>query len=83
MRLRAYLILMLSLLMASCVTSKKVNLMQEAGKKGIPEYADTLSYEDYEMRIGDRLYVYVYSVDERISNMFNHPCNQHHRNICK
>ena len=71
MRLRAYLILMLSLLMASCVTSKKVNLMQEAGKKGIPEYTDTLSYEDYEMRIGDRLYVYVYSVDERISNMFN------------
>lgn len=45
--------------------------MQEAGKNGIPEYTDTLSYEDYEIRIGDRLYVYVYSVDERISNMFN------------
>lgn len=45
--------------------------MQEAGKKGIPTYTDTLSYEDYEIRIGDRLYVYVYSVDERISNMFN------------
>lgn len=71
MRLRAYLILMLSLLMASCVTSKKVNLMQEPGKNGIPAYADTLSYADYEIRIGDRLYVYVYSVDERISNMFN------------
>ena len=71
MRLRAYLILMLSLLMASCVTSKKVNLMQEPGKNGIPSYADTLSYADYEIRIGDRLYVYVYSVDERISNMFN------------
>ena len=71
MRLRTFWILMLSLLMASCVTSKKVNLMQEPGKNGIPAYADTLSYADYEIRIGDRLYVYVYSVDERISNMFN------------
>ena len=71
MRLRTYWILMLSLLMASCVTSKKVNLMQEPGKNGIPLYADTLSFADYEIRIGDRLYVYVYSVDERISNMFN------------
>lgn len=62
---------MLPLLMASCVTSRKVNLMQEAGVKGIPQYTDTLSYEDYQLRIGDRLYIYVYSVDERISNMFN------------
>lgn len=57
--------------MASCVTSRKVNLMQEAGTHGIPQYADTLSYEDYQIRIGDRLYVYVYSVDERVSKMFN------------
>ena len=71
MRLRAYLILMLSICMASCVTSRKVNLLQEAGKKGIPSYADTLSYEDYRVRVGDRLYVYVYSIDERVSSMFN------------
>ena len=71
MRLRAYLILILSICLASCVTSKKVNLMQEAGKKGIPSYADTLSYEDYRVRTGDRLYVYVYSIDERVSRMFN------------
>lgn len=71
MRLRAYLILMLSICLASCVTSKKVNLLQEAGKHGIPSYADTLSYEDYRVRTGDRLYVYVYSIDERVSSMFN------------
>lgn len=45
--------------------------MQEPGKNGVPQYADTLSYEDYQIRIGDRLYVYVYSVDERVSKMFN------------
>ena len=71
MNYRKLLILLLPLLMASCVTSKRVNLMQEAGQKGIPHYTDTLMYEDYELRIGDRLYIYVYSVDERINKMFN------------
>ena len=59
------------MLLASCVTSRKVNLLQESGKHGVPAYADTLTYEDYNIRIGDRLYVYVYSIDERVSSMFN------------
>ena len=71
MSYKRILILLLPLLMASCVTSKRVNLMQEPGKNGIPQYADTISYEDYELRIGDRLYIYVYSVDERVDKMFN------------
>ncbi len=58
-------------LLSSCVTSRRVNLMQESGKHGVPQYTDTLSFEDYEIRMGDRLYVYVYSVDERVSAMFN------------
>ena len=66
-----YLVLILPILIVSCVTSKRVNLMQEPDSKKIPSYTDTLSYEDYRLRIGDRLYSYVYSVDERISNMFN------------
>lgn len=71
MSYKRILVLLLPLLMASCVTSKRVNLMQEPGKNGIPQYADTMSYEDYELRIGDRLYIYVYSVDERVDKMFN------------
>ena len=71
MSVKKIFILILPVLLASCVTSKKVNLLQEAGKKGIPSYADTLSYEDYRVRVGDRLYVYVYSIDERVSSMFN------------
>ena len=71
MSVKKIFILILPLLLASCVTSEKVNLLQEAGKKGIPSYADTLSYEDYRVRTGDRLYVYVYSIDERVSSMFN------------
>lgn len=58
------------LAMASCVTSKKVNYMQEPDKK-IPSYADTLTFEDYKLRPGDRLYVYVYSLDEKVSQLYN------------
>lgn len=65
------LLLMAISLLASCVTSKKVNLLQEAGKHHIPEYADTLEFEDYQLRMGDRLYVYVYSVDENVMKLFN------------
>jgi len=71
MKFKGFLIFFLPLLMASCVTSRRVNLMQQSGKHGIPQYTDTLSYVDYELRIGDRLYIYVYSVDERIDKMFN------------
>lgn len=48
--------------------------MQEPDRR-IPSYADTLSYEDYELRIGDRLYVHVYSLDESISQMYNSGAN--------
>jgi len=61
---------LLAILLSSCVTARKVNYMQEPDKH-IPHYADTLSYEEYQLRIGDRLYVYVYSLDEQISSMFN------------
>ena len=71
MSYKRILIVLLPLLMASCVTSRRVNLMQEPGKNHIPQYADTVSYEDYELRIGDRVYIYVYSVDERVDKMFN------------
>ena len=56
--------------LSSCVTARKVNYMQEPDKY-IPHYADTLSFEDYQLRIGDRLYVYVYSLDEKIMKMYN------------
>ena len=56
--------------LASCVTSRKVNYMQKPDRF-IPSYADTLSFEDYVLRKGDRLYVYVYSTEESIQKMYN------------
>lgn len=59
-----------SLAMMSCVTARKVNYMQEPDRS-IPHYADTLSFEDYRLRMGDRLYIYIYSLDENIMHMYN------------
>ena len=67
-----YLLLfaLVSLALSSCVTARKVNYMQKPDKQ-IPTYADTLSYEDYILRIGDRLYVYIYSLNEEVQKMYN------------
>ena len=67
---KLFYIFMMALALSSCVTARKVNYMQEPDKH-IPAYADTLAFEDYELRIGDRLYVYVYSLDETIMKMYN------------
>lgn len=64
-------LLLIAVALASCVTSRKVNYMQEPGKHKIPSYADTLDYEEYTIRPDDRLYVYVYSLDESIMKMYN------------
>lgn len=56
--------------LGSCVTARKVNYMQEADRY-IPAYADTLSYVDYCLQKGDRLYVHVYSIDPKTTALFN------------
>lgn len=63
-------LLLAVLAFSSCVTTRKVNYMQEPDRR-IPSYADTLSYEEYTIRLGDRLYVYVYSLDEGIMKLYN------------
>ncbi len=65
-------VLVLTGLLSSCVTSKQVNLMQEPTKNNhIPSYPDTVSYSDYEIRIGDRLQIRVHSVDEQVQKLFS------------
>ena len=63
---------MVMCVMSSCVTSKKINLMQEPTKDNkIPSYTDTISYADYELRMGDRLYIRVHSVDQQVQKLFS------------
>ena len=41
----------------------------------IPAYKDTMSFEDYKLRTGDRLYVKVLSSDEKTNSLFNGSSN--------
>lgn len=71
MNKKIYILVLLAVALSSCLTSKKVNLLQEPDGKKIPSYVDTLAFEDYRIRIDDRLYVQVYSVDESLTKLFN------------
>jgi polysaccharide export outer membrane protein len=55
---------------SSCITSKKINYMQEPGFN-IPAFSDSVGFEDYRLRIGDRLFVKVYSTDAKTNTLFN------------
>ncbi|MBQ9706087.1 MAG: polysaccharide biosynthesis/export family protein [Paludibacteraceae bacterium] len=65
-----FLLVALVCLLGSCVTTRKVNYLQEPGRI-IPAYKDTVTYADYRLQKGDRLYVQVYSLDEKITSLFN------------
>lgn len=59
-------------MLSSCVTSKKINLMQEPTKDNrIPSYTDTIPYADYELSTGDRLHIRVHSVDQQVQRLFS------------
>lgn len=70
LKVNSLFLAIIAIALASCVTSKKVNYMQEPDRQ-IPSYADTLTFEDYRLRTGDRLFIYVYSLDEKITKMYN------------
>lgn len=55
--------------LTSCVFSHKLNYLQE-GKK-LPEYSDSLKFEDYKLQRGDFVYVNVSAVDVDMADMFN------------
>ncbi len=71
MRQRFFILIsLITVLLTSCVTSRKVNYLQEPDKH-IPSYNDTLLFADYILQTDDRLYIQVYSLDEKITALFN------------
>jgi len=60
----------LTLQLTSCITTHQINYLQPA-KNFIPAYKDTFSYQDYRLKEGDRLFVQVYSMDEKTNVLFN------------
>lgn len=68
--IRLVFILFSAFIISSCITTHQTNYLQPA-KNFIPAYKDTVSYEDYKLKTGDRLFVQVYSMDEKTNTLFN------------
>jgi len=60
----------LVLLFSSCVTTSKVNYLQDLGKKKSP--SNTLnSLEEYKLRVGDMVYIKISTLDEDSKNLLS------------
>ncbi|MEI8271395.1 MAG: polysaccharide biosynthesis/export family protein [Paludibacter sp.] len=68
--IRLLFILTLTLSFSSCITTHQTNYLQPS-KDFIAAYVDTFSYKDYCLKENDRLFVQVYSIDEKTNALFN------------
>ena len=64
-----YMLSVLVMLFSSCVMSKKINYLQEG--YGIPNYNDSVSFDDYKLQRGDYVYIRVNAIDKEMAEMFN------------
>ncbi|MBN1184346.1 MAG: polysaccharide biosynthesis/export family protein [Bacteroidales bacterium] len=64
-------ILVLMLVLSSCVSQRKVKLLQEKSMKGTYEFqSKKANVYNYKLQPGDNLYIKVYSVDPQTSKFF-------------
>jgi len=73
--LRSLILILLMFELSSCITARKVNYMQEPDKV-IPSYKESAVYEDYKLKVGDKLFIKVYSTQEETNTLFNGQSNQ-------
>lgn len=62
--------LLLAFGLASCVTTYQTNYLQTT-QKAHSSFKDSISYQDYKLKEGDRLFIQVYSTDSKTSSLFN------------
>ena len=67
---RLLFILTLTLSFWSCITTHQTNYLQQP-KDFIAAYKDTFQYKEYILKENDRLYVLVYSTDDKTNAIFN------------
>jgi len=62
--------ILLAFELTSCITTHQTNYLQ-ASKNLNHKYKDSISYEDYRLKEGDRLFIQVYSTDSKSNALFN------------
>ncbi len=68
--LQFLIILLFASQLTSCITTHQINYLQTP-KNFIPAYKDTANYHDYILKEGDRLFIQVYSIDDKTNTLFN------------
>ncbi len=63
-------LLTISILFSSCISQKKVTLLQEKTTKEVTQQFENPKSTTYRIQIGDHLYIKVYSVDPKTSKFF-------------
>lgn len=64
------LFMLLTTQLTSCITTHQLNYLQSS-KNSVATYKDTISYQDYRLKEGDRLFIQVYSTDDKTNVLFN------------
>lgn len=64
------LLVLVVILLSSCVSQKKVKLLQEKSKKSPTAQFENAKNITYRLKVGDHLYIRVYSVDPKTSKFF-------------
>jgi polysaccharide export outer membrane protein len=64
------LFILLTIQLTSCITTHQLNYLQSS-KNSVATYKDTISYQDYRLKEGDRLFIQVYSTDDKTNVLFN------------
>lgn len=67
--LNLVLVLLSVSLLSSCMTARKMNYLQKSSMK-VPSYSE-VGYEEYTLMPTDKLFIRVYSPDQRINTIFN------------
>jgi polysaccharide biosynthesis/export protein len=62
--------ILLAFELTSCITTYQTNYLQES-KNLKHNYKDSISYEDYRLKEGDKLFIQVYSTDSKTNALFN------------
>lgn len=64
------LVLLLVCVLTSCITARKINYLQKSSAI-IPSYNDSVGYEEYKIAPTDKLFIRVYSPDQKINMLYN------------
>lgn len=62
-------IFIFSIALSSCVTSKKVNYLQQ--RDNLPSYVDSVEFKDYLLQKGDYLNIIVFALDSKSMALYN------------